>query len=162
MFEKKKQKKVVSVKDAFLNMCKFCAYQERTQKEIRQKLFDDYILDEDEREFIIVRLIEENFVNEERFAKTYAGSKFRVKKWGRLKILQALKMQGLSKYCIEQGMKEIEDDDYEKTLKSVIEKKLRLIKEKDPVKKKYALVRYVVSKGYEQDIVWDIVNDLFD
>mgnify|MGYP001791138567 CR=1 FL=1 len=161
-YKKKKEKQYTSVENALIKMSQFCAYQERTQQEVRQKLLDEYILNEDEREFIIVRLIEENFLNEERFAKVFAGSKFRVKKWGRRKILQALKMKGISEYCIRAGMKEIEEEDYVATLMRLLDKKMAQSKEKDTYKLKQVLARYAINKGYEQDLVWEQIKQLLD
>lgn len=163
MFSSKKtERQYSSVKDAFLQMGNFCAYQERSQQEVRDKLYEKYVFNEEEVEFIIARLIEEGYVNEERFAKIYAGSKFRVKKWGRLKIRQALKQQGISDYCIRQGMAEIDDEAYEESLHSLLEKKNKLLSEKNPLKRKQALLRYALGKGYESDLVWATLETLLE
>ena len=99
-----KTTKVYTPAQAFVKIASFCAYQERTQQEVRVKLYE-YGIKTDEVEVIIVKLIEDNFLNEERFAKVYAGGKFRIKKWGRLKISRALEMKELSSYCIKSGLK---------------------------------------------------------
>jgi regulatory protein len=147
------------LKDFYIKIANFCAYQERTQKEVRDKLYG-YGLSADSVEYLISCLIEENFINEERFAKVYAGSKFRVKKWGRIKVLQALKQKGLSSYCIEVAMKEIEDDDYQKALEEIIEKKASLLKETNSYIFKNKLAQYALTKGYESDLVWELINRL--
>jgi len=147
------------LKDFYIKIAIFCAYQERTQKEVRDKLYS-YGLSTDSVEYLISCLIEENFINEERFARVYAGSKFRVKKWGRIKVLQALKRKGLSSYCIEVAMKEIEEDDYQKALEEVIEKKSALLKESNPYVFKNKLFQYALSKGYESDLIWEVINRL--
>lgn len=159
MSEKKHIKKAISVKEAINKMASFCAYQERSQAEVREKLYSEYLLSSEEIEFIIAELISQNFINEERFAKVYAGSKFRVKKWGKLKIKQALKQFHLTTYCIQQGLAEISDEDYEKTLRELLAKKSRQISENKPLKKKQKLLQYALGKGYEMDIVLDLIEE---
>jgi regulatory protein len=144
-------------KEALIKAANFCAYQERTQKEVREKLADLAIYG-DEAEEMIVWLIENNYLNEERFAKIFAGSKFRQKQWGRLKIRQELKMRGVSDYCLRVGMNEINGDDYIETLQEIIEKKAREIKDADKLVLKQKLVRFALSRGFEQDLVFDTVN----
>src|SRR5688572_5347374 len=89
----------------------YCAYQERTQDEVKQRL-KKWNVWGDEADEIIAELISMNYLSEERFAKTYAGGKFRVKNWGRMKIRQELNRRGLSTYSIEKGMNEIGDEAY--------------------------------------------------
>ena len=154
-----KSKKHISVKEAISKMASFCAYQERCQAEVREKLYAEYYLDSEEIEFIIAELIIQKFINEGRFAKIYAGSKFRLKKWGKLKIKQALKQFHLSTYCINQGLAEITDEDYESTLRALLAKKSKQTTENNPLKKKQKLLQYALSKGYEMDIVLDLLDD---
>lgn len=142
---------------AYAKACRFCAYQERTQAEVRQKLIA-LELWEDAVEELIAKLISENFINEERFAKAYASGKFRNLQWGKVKIKLGLKQHGLSPYCIKKGLAEIEDEDYQKTLFRLIEKKAPLIKEKNKLVKKQKLINYLLGKGYEADIVIDAVK----
>jgi regulatory protein len=146
-------------KEALIKAANFCAYQERTQKEVRSKLAELEVVG-DEAEQIIVWLIENNYLNEERFAKIFAGSKFRQKKWGRLKIRQELKMRGVSDYCLRVGMDEIEDEDYLETLREIMEKKARETKESNPLIKKQKIIKYALSKGFEQDLVFDFVRKI--
>ena len=146
-------------KEALIKAANFCAYQERTQKEVRSKLAELEVIG-DESEQIIVWLIENNYLNEERFARIFAGSKFRQKKWGRLKIRQELKMRGVSDYCLRVGLSEIDGDDYMETLQSIIQKKSLEVKENNPLIKKQKIVKYALSKGFEQDLVFDVVRNL--
>ena len=146
-------------KEALIKAANFCAYQERTQKEVRGKLAELEVVG-DESEQIIVWLVENNYLNEERFARVFAGSKFRQKKWGRIKIRQELKMRGVSDYCLRAGMSEIHVDDYMETLQSIIEKKSKEVKESNPLIKKQKIVKYALSKGFEQDLVFDLVRNL--
>lgn len=154
-----KSKKHISVKEAITKMASFCAYQERCQAEVREKLYAEYYLNPEEIELIIAELITQNFINEERFAKIYAGSKFRLKKWGKLKIKQALKQFHLSIYCIDQGLAEIADEDYEATLRALLAKKSKQTTETNPLKKKQKLLQYALSKGYEMDILLDLLDE---
>ena len=146
-------------KEALIKAASFCAYQERTHKEVRKRLAELEVWG-DEAEEIITYLIENNYLNEERFARIFAGSKFRQKKWGRIKIRQELKMRGVSDYCLRAGMSEIDGDDYMETLQTIIEKKSKEIKETNPLIKKQKLVKYALSKGFEQDLVFDVVRNL--
>ncbi|TAF64787.1 MAG: RecX family transcriptional regulator [Cytophagales bacterium] len=154
---KKPQKTISNRQKAYEKARTFCAYQERTQEEVRQRL-SQWGWYGDEAEEIIVELISENFINEERFAKIYAGGKFRIKKWGRMKIKQALKNKNLSTYCIQQAMKEINDEDYENTLMALIEKKQEALQKIAPEEseaiKNLKIAQYLISKGYENDWIW--------
>lgn len=144
-------KQVYTIKQALHKVARFCAYQERTQQEVRNKLYE-YGLNQDEVEEVICELIAENFINEERFAQIYAGSKFRQKKWGRVKIRQHLKQKGLSDYCIKKGLTEIEEEDYRNTLTDLLIKKLPQIKARNLLEKKKKLSQYALGKGYELNI----------
>lgn len=147
-------------KDVHVKAANFCAYQERTQAEVRERL-QKWGVEGDEADEIIVYLIEDNYLNEGRFAKIFAGSKFRVKSWGRQKILYELKARKLSEHSIREGLAEIDDEDYFEKLKTLIEKKKRELRtEKQPMILKQKLARYAMSKGFEGDLVWDIINKL--
>ena len=160
MFERKKTKRHTP-KEAKLKAANFCAYQERSQKEVRNKLYD-LGLYPDEVEDVLTDLITENFINEERFAKAYVGGKFRVKKWGRKKILLGLQPHQLSPYCIKKGLAEIDEDDYIKTLEDMIAKKDGSIKETNSFKRKNKLATYAQGRGYESELIWNVINRLID
>lgn len=152
-------KKVYTIQQGFVKAAKFCAYQERTQAEVKQRLYD-YGLWGDDADQVIAKLIEENFINEERFARTYAGSKFRLKHWGRVKIEYALKQKGLSPYCIKAGLEEITDEDYEATLRQLLKKKIPQIKAENDFIRKKKLANYALSKGYENTWIWQIIKEI--
>jgi regulatory protein len=152
-----KEKKYHTPKEALIKIRDWCAYQERCQQEVRDKLYE-YGLKTDDVENIIVQLISENFVNEERFAIAFVGGKFRIKKWGKIKIRLELKAKRVSDYCIKKGMAQIEDTEYINTLKRLLMLKAKLITEKNYLKKKQKLLRYALGKGYEQDLIFDILN----
>lgn len=151
----------LSFKEAKIKAAAYCAYQERTQEEVRSKLYNIGLYG-DEAEELIAELISENFINEERFAKAYAGGKFRINSWGRHKILAALQAKGLSKRCIEAGLNEIEDEAYEEKLAHLIKKKLASIKEEDEIKTKNKLANYLINKGFETAMVWEKVHTYFE
>ena len=144
-------------KEALIKAANFCAYQERTHKEVRSRLSELEVVG-DESEAIIAWLIENNYLNEERFARIFAGSKFRQKKWGRIKIRQELRMRGVSDYCLKAGMSEIDGDDYIVTLQEIIEKKSRDIKDSNKLVIKQKLVKFALSRGFENDLVFDVVG----
>jgi len=151
-------KRIITEKDrALRKLQKYCAYQDRCHQEVRSKLLDLKIYGDD-LEDIIVQLIEENFLNEERFARSYARGKFRIKNWGRTRILQELKRRKISAYCIKKAMEEIEEEDYEQTLLKLLEKKRKQLKEKKPFILKGKLAKYLIGKGYESGLVWTLVH----
>jgi regulatory protein len=139
----------------------YCAYQERTQDEVKQRL-KKWNVWGDEADEIIAELISMNYLSEERFAKTYAGGKFRVKNWGRMKIRQELSRRGLSTYSIEKGMDEIGDEAYVTGLRELLSKKRDLLSktETDPFKLKQKLARFALGKGYESEMVWKELGEL--
>lgn len=156
-----KKTKTYTYAEAKAKVMAYCAYQERSQQQLRDKLYE-YGLTPDEVENLIAELIGDNFINEERFAKAYAGGKFRIKKWGRNKIRQGLKLHKISDYCLRKGMTEIDPDEYYDTLKELIRKKAAGLREKDPFTLKTKLARYAIGKGYEQDLVWDAINETME
>ncbi|MGN6194080.1 MAG: regulatory protein RecX [Ginsengibacter sp.] len=105
----------------------YCAYQERCHAEVRDKLYS-FGLRKTEVEEIISELITENYLNEERFAIHFAGGKFRMKQWGKIKIKQALKAKQVSDYCIRKALKEIDSKEYQKTFQKLAEQKLKTLK----------------------------------
>ena len=148
------------MKSAKLKAGNYCAYQERTQQEVRDKLYGIGLYS-DEVEQVLTELITENYVNEERYAKSFAGGKFRLKQWGKKKIVYALKQRNISPYCIEQALKEISDEEYEHVITQLVERKSNQLQgEIFIVKNKIA--RYLVGKGFENELVWSIVNKQLD
>jgi len=136
----------------------YCAYQERSHYEVRKKLYD-YGLYGSEVEPLLSFLITEGFLNEERFAKAFAGGKFRMKKWGKLKIVNELEAHDISKNCIKSGLKEISDEDYHKTLAEILEKKGKLLSEENDFIRRDKLAKYAIQKGYEPDLVRRLIKE---
>ena len=126
----------------------YCAYQERSHNEAKKKLYEIGVGGEDADELISI-LIQENYLNEERYAKAYAGGKFRIKQWGKQKITQGLKRQYVSAYCIKKGLAEIDEKDYQKVLKKLFDKKKASLKaDKNKFSRMAKIKSYLVQKGY--------------
>lgn len=138
----------------------YCAYQERSHKEVRSKLLSLKVYGEELEQHISI-LIEENFLNEERYARTLARGKFRMKQWGRNKIRQALQEQDISSYCIQQAMMEIDETEYEETLESLARKKIEsLDAEVDAFIRKGKVIQYLQQKGYEYPLVLRVIESI--
>lgn len=109
---------------------------------------------------LLVYLINEGFLNEERFAKAFAGGKFRVKKWGRIKIVNVLESKGLTKNCIRIGLAEIDEEDYHNTLKDLLSEKISALGEANVFVLRDKVSKHAISKGYEPDLVWGTLKQL--
>lgn len=136
----------------------YCAYQERSQYEIRNKLYE-WGLKTAEVEELISELIVTNFLNEERFAKVYVSGKFNIKKWGKIKIKQSLKIKQVPDKMITKALNTIDSGDYMQTLLELAEKKAKLITESDAYKKKYKLITYLMGKGFENNLISEVLKD---
>ncbi len=146
-------------KEALEKMAKYCAYQERSYKDVDQKMWDLEIPME-WRDDIVLGLIQENFLNEERFARAYTRGKFIIKKWGRVKIIQGLNRHQVSKKCIQLGLSEIDEDDYQKALLSAIEEKRATLKEKNQWKRKSAIYRFAAQRGFEGNLITEALKSI--
>lgn len=153
---KTEQHKSYTVKEATLKLMQFCAYRDRSQKEVEEKLKELRMIPMACEE-IIIKLMQEDFLNEERFARSFVRGKFRIKKWGRNKIKQELKLREISSPIIKLAFTEIEEEEYKQTLKELAEKKFRLIKEPNAFKKRKKLSDYLLQKGYEPALVFECV-----
>ena len=136
----------------------YCAYQERSQYEVRGKLLDLGMRFE-ELEEIIAYLIENNFLNEERFANAYARGKLRIKGWGKNKIAQGLKFKQVSIPLVKKALKNLDETEYLEKLKEVLDKKQEGIKEKTAYKRNYKLTQYALSRGFERDLIFFMLKD---
>jgi regulatory protein len=137
----------------------YCAYQERCHAEVRSKLLEMGMRGDDLEE-IIYELVQDNYLNEERFAKIFAGGKFRIKKWGRNKIIRQLKAKKVSEYCIRKGLEEIDEESYQSTLNELMQKKWQSLKEKNQYIKKNKTAKYLIGKGYEPEKVWSSLRKM--
>ncbi|PPK85574.1 regulatory protein [Neolewinella xylanilytica] len=155
------EKKVVYTAEQALEALQhYCAYQDRCHQEARDKLYE-LGYGGDAAEEVIVELIKEKYLDEERFARSYARGKFKMKKWGRYRIRRELKSRKLSDYCIRKAMTEIDDKEYYGTLCSELERRNALEKPgQHPYLKRRRLADYMVKRGYESGLVWQALDDL--
>jgi regulatory protein len=156
-----KPNKITDEKVGLAKAENYCAYQERSQQEVRDKLYE-WGLYPNQVENIITRLIENNFLNEARFAVAYATGKFRQKGWGKIKIKQGLKLKKVSEPLIKKALNSIDGDDYLQMLNRIIEKKSATITEKAAYKRRYKLQQYAMSRGFEGDLVSDVLKEMVD
>lgn len=138
---------------------RYCAYQERSHFEVRNKLYN-LGLYRSQVEEIMTDLITDGFLSEERFAKAFAGGKFRMKQWGRLKITHALEGKGVSRNCIIIGLKEIDEAVYVEVLRGLLKEKRRLLDHDNDYVLRHRLSKYAIQKGYEPELVWQEIRSL--
>jgi regulatory protein len=137
---------------------RYCQYQDRCQKEVRNKLYENGAR-KDEVEELMIELISNKLIDEERYARNFARGKFRIKNWGRRKIIYELKQDQISDYCIKKGLSEIDEEEYQQTLERLTERKMPDIrKEQNVFARRAKLQRYLNQKGYEQDLIADMLK----
>lgn len=156
---KEKRTGPLTPQQALLKAANYCAYQERCHDEVRNKLSEWGVWGSDADE-VVLKLIEQNYLNEERFARAYAGGKFRTQHWGRIKIKLELKARHISDYCIRMGMQEISDKDYRDTLHRLASQKWKETKDTNPLSKRNKVARYLAGKGFEQDLTWEVLREI--
>lgn len=136
----------------------FCGYQERNHREVKEKLFS-FGLYKDQVEGLISILIQENYLNEERYAMTFARGKFRMKGWGKIKIKYELKQQQISDYCIKKALNSIDEEEYIKTFTKVFDNKMKSLKsEKNSFIKKKKLQTFLLQRGFEAFLISEKLN----
>lgn len=136
----------------------YCAYQDRCHQEVEKKLNEFFLIPE-ARDEILLYLMRENFLNEERFARSFARGKFYQKSWGRIKITQELKKRYLNNLLITKGLSEIDENDYLKEAKRLIENKIGQLKENNLYKRNQKVIRFMLQKGYEYEIIQSILQE---
>lgn len=148
----------LTAEQALQKLKHYCAYAERCHYDVINKLYELGVWKKEHDE-IIATLIEDGYLNEERFAKAFAGGHFRTKQWGRKKIITALKQKGISPYCIKKGMSEIDETDYEQTLQKLFKSKWNsLTQEKNRFTKMKKVSDFLIQKGYETQLVNNLFN----
>ncbi len=152
-------KKFYSVTEATKKLESYCAYQDRCHKEVETKLRDMGMIPEAISQ-ITNHLIQENYLNEERFSKSFARGKFKIKKWGKNRIVNELKQRQITKYNITIALKEIEPEDYLETLDVLAKKRLSQITETNIQKKKKKLADYLLYRGWESHLVYEKLKEL--
>jgi len=130
----------------------FCSYQERSVQEVRKKLLEWKVRPEVAAK-IIRTLGEENYLNEERFARMFAGGKFRMRKWGRNRIMAELRARQIPELTIQIGLEEIDEHEYIKTLQMLIDKKKSSIDHPDSASGRNKIYNFVLSKGFERHLI---------
>jgi len=153
------KKKIYTVNQALKKLEYFCSYQERCHKDVEDKLFKMNMIPE-AKEKIILHLLEHNFLNEERFANSFARGKFRIKKWGKRRIIRELKSKGISTFNINSALMEIPEEDYLNTFNELAEKKFNTITETNNYKKKKKIIDYLLYRGWDTHLVYEKVNEL--
>ena len=148
-----------TIKQAIQKLEHYCAYQDRCHEEVIQKL-RSMKMDQDEIDQIIVQLIADNFLNEERFACSYARGKHRIIHWGKIRIVNELKFRKISQYNINLALKEITTEEYEATFHNLAEQNWESIRESNPLKKRKKFCDYVLRKGFESNLVYEKVKEL--
>ena len=148
-----------SVDEATKKLEGYCAYQDRCHKEVISKLKEMHMIPQ-AIELIVGHLIQDNFLNEERFARSFARGKFKIKKWGKNRIVNELKHREISKYNISLALEEIESKEYLKTFNTLAKKRLAEIREKDLQKRRKKLADYLLYRGWESGMVYEKVYDL--
>lgn len=150
--------KQYNVREVIERIQSFCAIQDRSQFEVKNKMkswgVEEYIIDN-----ILSDLITEKFIDEHRFAKSFCRGKFRIKKWGKIKIKNELKKRKISDSCINKGLKQIDEKEYCLLLSELFKKKKNSIKEKNKFIRNGKIAKYLQQKGFENNLIWELINN---
>ncbi len=157
----KSKRLTYTVEEAQKKLENYCVYQDRCHQEVEKKLNEMHMISE-AKELIILYLIKYNFLNEERFTKSYVRGKFRIKKWGKQRIVRELRFKDISDYNIKEGLKEIDSDEYLEVLKEVAIKKRDTITEKNMYKKSQKIINFLLYRGFENELVYKITREITD
>ncbi|NVK51320.1 MAG: RecX family transcriptional regulator [Flavobacteriaceae bacterium] len=156
-----KQQPYFSVVEIKKKLERYCVYQERCHKEIAQKL-KEFNLIEEAKNQLILHLLEHDFLNEERFSKSFASGKFRIKKWGKQRIIRELKLRDISEYNIKIALKEIDEEAYKQTIFEITAKKNGQLQESNFFKRKKKLTDFLYRKGYEYDLILATIQQVIE
>lgn len=153
------QSQSFSIAEVIQKLEYYCSYQERCHKEVEEKL-KGFFLDQQEKDTIVVHLIENNFLNEERFACSFARGKHRIKSWGKIRIVNELKFRHISTYNINKALKEFSEEEYLETLHKLAEHHWETMRENNALKKRKKFCDYLLRKGWESNLVYDKLKEL--
>lgn len=156
---KSKNTESLTIQEIQNKMEYFCSYQERCYKDVNNKL-NSFSLIPEAREKILTYLIENNFINEERFAKSFARGKHNYKNWGKNRIIQELKFRDISQRIIQSALAELPEDDYLEKFNSLAEKHWNTIKERKGPKKSKKFIDFLLRKGFESNLIFEKLNEL--
>lgn len=148
-----------TIKEVEIKLQHYCSYQDRCHKEVYEKLRTFNIIKEGVNQ-IISNLISENFLNETRFSKSFVRGKFRIKNWGKFRIINELKMRNISTYNINQGLKEIDESEYQNKFEEIFNKKLSSLEGLDPTVKKKKILSYLLYRGWESSLIYPKIYEL--
>lgn len=152
-------KKQLTKEQALQKLKHYCAYQERCHSEVKEKLYSLGVWKKDHDE-LIATLIEENYLNEERFATTFAGGKWRMKQWGRVKIKYELRQKQVSDYCIKKALKQIDEEEYLRLLKELASDKYAALKNEQYLVRKKKTMDYLINRGFELELVKGVAGNI--
>ena len=152
-------KKQLTKEQALQKLKQYCGYQERSHYEVKQKLYDLGV-GKKEHDEIISALIEEGYLNEERFAIAFAGGKWRIKQWGRVKIKYELKQKQVSDYCIKKAIKQIEEEEYLTVLQKLAKEKYASLKSDQYLLRRKKTMDYLVQRGFETELVKGVIESV--
>jgi regulatory protein len=150
---------IYTLKTAIPKIEHYCAYQERCHEEVVQKLWS-MKMDADEIDTILVHLIESNFLNESRFACSFARGKHRIKSWGKIRIVNELKFRKITQYNINLALKEITAEEYTTTFDTLSQRQWEAIRETNKLKKRKKFCDFLLRKGYESNLVYEKAKEL--
>ena len=154
------ERKHICMEAALRKIKHYCAYRERSHSEVKDKLYG-FGLYKSEVEQLISTMVEENYLNEERYAIAFAGGHFRMKQWGRTKIKYEMKQKGIGEYCIRKALASIGQDNYQKTFNKLAREKQRLLKSETNIyTKKKKLQNYLLGKGYEFELIAGLLKEV--
>jgi len=157
-FQHLKHSGYIGMEQALIKIRHYCAYQERSHHEVREKLFS-YGLHADQISEVISGLIQDNFLNEERYAIAFAGGRFRIKGWGKVKIRHALRKEQVSEYCIKKAFQTIDDEAYAKLLQKLYEEKARTLRsEKNMFIRLNKIQQFLLQRGFEPELIREIIQ----
>ena len=148
--------KAYNIKEVTDRIQSFCALQDRCQWEVEKKM-REWGVEEDIIKNILTDLILEKFIDEQRFSESFCRGKFRIKRWGKVKIKNELKLRKISTSCINKGLDQILDKEYYSVLKELYEKKKNSLKDKNQFIQKGKIIKYLQQKGYENDLIWELI-----
>ena len=155
----KTNKTAFTLKEIYTKMEYYCAYQERCYKEVEEKLYS-FAATSAEKEEILTYLIENNFINEERFAQSFVRGKHNYKFWGKNRIINELKYRNISSKIIEIALKEIPEATYLSNFHALAEKNWEIIKEPKGQKRNKKFVDFLLRKGYETSLIYEKLKEL--
>lgn len=154
-------KRVYDINIAIEHIKNYCTLQDRCQWDVLQKL-REWGLQQATKDHILEILITDKFIDEERFSISFCRGKFRIKNWGKRKIVNELRRKQISSICINTGLKEINDKEYDLVLEKLFYQKEKSIKDKNQFIRKTKIANFLIQRGFENNLVWDKIRELSD